>query len=38
MLFFWKKRVKLRKGESNMKKLDTKKLGIDILIDIVGEF
>lgn len=36
MFFFGKKRVKLRKGESIMKKLDTKKLGIDILIDIVG--
>ena len=36
MFFFGKKRVKLRKGEFIMKKLDTKKLGIDILIDIVG--
>lgn len=36
MLFFWRKVRTYWKGESVMKKLDTKKLGMDILIDIIG--
>lgn len=36
MLFFWRKVKTYWKGESVMKKLDTKKLGMDILIDIIG--